>query len=50
VPHWLPGANASLYEFADQNRLPHVAADGGAETMYPEFMLKLKSLVQPAGR
>jgi hypothetical protein len=37
VPHFLPGANPFLAEFAEQEGLPLEAARGGAETMYPEY-------------
>jgi len=42
VPHYLPGKNPFLGEFANRFGLPVEAAMGGAETMYPEYMLKLK--------
>jgi hypothetical protein len=44
IPHYLPGTNPSLTEWAAKNHLPAEAARGGAETMYPEYMLKLKTL------
>jgi hypothetical protein len=44
IPHYLPGTNPSLTEWAAKNHLPADAARGGAETMYPEYMLKLKAL------
>ena len=44
VPHYLPGKNDSLGEFAVRYGLPIEAARGGAETMYPEFMEKMKTL------
>src|SRR5262252_1071198 len=44
VPHYLPGTNPSLSEYAAKNHLPLDAARGGAETMYPEYMLKMKTL------
>ena len=37
VPHYLPGANPFLKEFAVQHKLSDQAARGGAATMYPEF-------------
>lgn len=37
VPHYLPGENPFLKEFALQHRLSDQAARGGAATMYPEF-------------
>ena len=44
IPHYLPGANSFLAEWAEKHHLPLDAAKGGAETMYPEYMLKLKTL------
>ena len=44
IPHYLPGTNPSLSEWAAKNHLPLEAARGGAETMYPEFMLKLRTM------
>ncbi len=43
VPHHLPGTNANLTEFAGWYALPVDAVRGGAETLYPEYQLKLKS-------
>ena len=37
VPHYLPGENPFLKEFAAPQRLPEAATRGGAATMYPEF-------------
>jgi hypothetical protein len=42
VPHYLPGENPFLHEFADQYKIPVDAALGGAETSYPEYQSKLK--------
>lgn len=44
VPHFLPGQNPYLNEFAQELGLPLEAARGGAETMYPEYRKKLKNL------
>jgi hypothetical protein len=41
VPHYLPGENPFLKEFADHQKLPAEAARGGAVTMYPEFRDRL---------
>ena len=41
VPHHLPGANTFLKEFPQRYGVPEQAARGGAETMYPEYRLKL---------
>ena len=43
VPHHLPGTNTFLKEFTDRHGIPADAARGGAETMYPEYQLKLKA-------
>jgi hypothetical protein len=43
VPSFLPGENPFAAEFADKYNLPHDAVLGGAETMYPEFQMKLKT-------
>ena len=42
VPHYLPGQNTFLKEFAAQQKLPESAVRGGAATMYPEFRANLK--------
>jgi hypothetical protein len=47
VPHHLPGRNQYLTEFASRWGLPVEAARGGAETMYPEYQLKLVTLPDP---
>jgi hypothetical protein len=44
VPHYLPGQNPFLHEFADKFGIPLEAALGGAETMYPEYQQKLRVL------
>jgi hypothetical protein len=41
VPHFMPGTNPFLNEWADRYGLPRRAARGGAETMYPEFRLNM---------
>jgi len=41
VPHHLPGTNPFLVDFAAKYELPQEAARGGAETMYPEYQLRL---------
>ncbi|MEP6962617.1 MAG: hypothetical protein ABI995_11105 [Acidobacteriota bacterium] len=43
VPNYLPGENPFLNEFAKKYHIPVDAALGGAETMYPEYMEKLKA-------
>jgi hypothetical protein len=47
VPHHLPGANTFLGEFPAKYGIPPEAARGGAETMYPEYILKLKAMPSP---
>jgi hypothetical protein len=41
VPHYLPGENPFLADFARHNNLPVAATRGGAATMYPEFRSQL---------
>ena len=48
VPSHLPGTNAFLHEFADTHHLPFEATRGGAETMYPEYQLKLQQMMAAA--
>jgi hypothetical protein len=43
VPHYLPGANPFLKEYAAAHGLPEEATRGGAATMYPEFATRLRS-------
>jgi hypothetical protein len=51
VPHYLPGKNPFLTEFATKNGLPQEAARGGAETMYPEYEKELRTLMsRPTGK
>jgi hypothetical protein len=42
VPSYMPGENPFLHEYADRHHMPVEAALGGAETMYPEYQLKMK--------
>jgi len=44
VPHFLPGKSPYLGDFAYRYGIPIEAANGGAETMYPEYMEKLRKL------
>ena len=48
VPHFLPGANPMLSEFATRSGIPIEAARGGADTLYPEYMTKLRALMSAA--
>jgi hypothetical protein len=45
VPHHLPGTNTFLSEFTSKFGLPAETARGGAETMYPEYMSKVRKLI-----
>jgi hypothetical protein len=45
IPHHLPGTNPNLDEFPAKHGIPPEAARGGAETMYPEYRAKLKTLM-----
>ena len=49
VPHYLPGQNPFVNEFATQFGIPLDATLGGAETMYPEYIVKLRQLAVPKG-
>jgi hypothetical protein len=42
VPHYLPGQNPYLAEFAEQSGIPLAAARGGRDTMYPEYAQQLR--------
>jgi hypothetical protein len=44
IPHHLPGQNKFLAEFADKYKLPLEAVRGGAETMYPEYRVKISGM------
>jgi hypothetical protein len=46
-PHYLPGQNPFLIEYARNHGIPFEAAMGGAATMYPEYAKKLKELPLP---
>jgi hypothetical protein len=51
VPHYLPGQNPYLTEFAAQHGLPVEPTRGGARTMYPEYIQKVKEMpIPPAPR
>jgi len=43
VPHYLPGENPFMDEFRTKYKLPLEAVLGGPETMYPEYMEKIKA-------
>jgi hypothetical protein len=42
----LPGENPFAKEFAQHHGIPEQAALGGAETMYPEYQLKLEQMLK----
>ena len=44
VPHHLPGSNTMLRDFAVKHGLPFEATRGGAESMYPEYISRLKAM------
>jgi hypothetical protein len=43
-PHYLPGQNPYLREFAENHGLPYEATRGGAETMYPEYVDTIREM------
>jgi len=47
VPHWLPGTNNVLTDYSVDYGIPFEATRGGAETMYPEYQKKLKTMTIP---
>lgn len=50
VPHYLPGKNPYLTEFAEKYGLPLEPTRGGAETAYPEYAKKLTAPAAGAPR
>jgi hypothetical protein len=44
VPHYLPGENEWISEYAATHDLPQEATLGGPETTYPEYRKRLKQL------
>ena len=44
IPAHLPGKNTFLNEFAANRGIPPEATRGGAETMYPEYQWKMKTM------
>lgn len=44
VPHFLPGKNPYLSEWATEEGIPFEAAMGGKETLYPDYREKLKKM------
>lgn len=50
VPHYLPGTNPYLAEFATKHRIPAGAERGGAATMYPSFRDRMRAGGQTRAR
>ncbi len=49
VPHFLPGTNDDqLHEVSKKYNIPFEATQGGPETTYPEYQIKLKQLMDAA--
>ena len=44
MPNVLPGQNNALHDFAIEFGIPFEAALGGAETRYPEYIKKMKTM------
>jgi glyoxylase-like metal-dependent hydrolase (beta-lactamase superfamily II) len=49
VPHYLPGKNPYLGEFATAHAIPQNAERGGPETMYPGYRASANNTSHPAG-
>lgn len=47
IPHYLPGQNPALEEFAQRRRVPVQAAMGGPATMYPDYMERMRAMALP---
>ena len=47
IPHHLPGTNPDLHEFSERYQIPFEATRGGAETSYPDYRKKLKTMPLP---
>jgi hypothetical protein len=48
VPNYLPGHSPFAGDFAYRYGVPVEAANGGVETIYPEYQAKLRTLPKPA--
>lgn len=46
-PHYLPGENPYLIEYARNHGIPYEATQGGAATMYPEYKKVIQTLPRP---
>lgn len=49
-PHYLPGQNPYIRDFAREHGIPFEAAMGGAATIYPEYMRRLQQLLETSSR
>jgi hypothetical protein len=49
-PHYLPGQNPFLAEFAEKHGIPYEATRGGAASMYPEYRKVIAALPRPEAR
>lgn len=47
IPNHLPGTNTFLKEYQINHGIPEQAAMGGAETMYPEYIQRIKAMPKP---
>jgi glyoxylase-like metal-dependent hydrolase (beta-lactamase superfamily II) len=45
VPSYMPGSNTELDMFSKRHNVPMEAALGGAQTMYPEYMTRVRQLL-----
>lgn len=45
-PHYLPGENRFLVEYSQKHGIPYEATLGGAETMYPEYVEKIREMAR----
>jgi hypothetical protein len=46
VPHWLPGENGGVGDYAKYYKIPFEMSRGGAEQMYPEYLPRLKEMMR----
>jgi len=45
-PHFLPGENPYLIEYAERHGIPYAATFGGADSMYPEYVETIRELAR----
>jgi len=50
VPHYLPGTNKQLFEWADKFGIPHEAVRGGAASRYPEYRATVDAMLASKAR